>query len=698
MIGLKTLGAGRALLVASLVSAVILGSIVWGVHGWWPPNPEQGTTSAWVPTVDPASCQGWSGSPVSSSLIPFDFFEVSPASVVAQCLRAGADPNARTFLGRTPLIRAAGRSKDLETLAVLLDAGVDPNVQADDGTTALLAAAFWRTDGAALVILLEGGADPNLAYSADGGRSYAMDGETALHRAAQNGNVGGVNALLDHGADATALDSQGRTPLYRAVGTLAGRWGQNGYHANAILVIHALLGHGSEPSALADRGWGELHTAALVGSDHGSIDDLIKEGHDPNGKTSSGWTALHVAALVNDSPRVIAALLDGGADPDARFGNGRTPLHCAAFGNRNPEVVAVLLAGGADPSARTTIGWTPLHAAAYGNTNPEIAEALLDSAAKVDSALADGWDGEVHFPNQESLMDAPSLVTLSGAWEMINGRSTSLHVAAGHARDRLVIEALLDRGAAPNSRDVEGETPLFKAMTGLLGKKVDLGVVGQLLDAGADPNALSEIDQTPLHAAVIFGLLDAASVLLNEGADPNAGGRTPLHHAATRPSVELMNLLLDRGADPNARNTEYLLFHIAGDTPLHSALDRNSDLGVVDTLLRRGADLNARNSKGRTALFSAVAPSLADSDDGVVRRLIDAGADPNARDVAGRTPLIAALTQDVVNPSVVEALLDGGADASLSDRRGLTPWDLVENHAALRKTDLYWRLNNARFD
>ncbi|MDE0189732.1 MAG: ankyrin repeat domain-containing protein [Gammaproteobacteria bacterium] len=114
--------------------------------------------------------------------------------------------------------------------------------------------------------------------------------------------------------------------------------------------------------------------------------------------------------------------------------------------------------------------------------------------------------------------------------------------------------------------------------------------------------------------------------------------------------------------------------------------------------MRGGAEPNARNSQGRTALFSAAAPSLGDSDDAVVRRLIDAGADPDARDLAGRTPLIAALAQDVVNPSVVEALLDGGADASLSDRNGLTPWDLAERHAALRETELYWRLNNARFD
>ena len=689
MVGQKSLGMRRILLVASLASVVIVGSVLWGVCGWWPMNQDQGARSAWVPSVDPAACQGWSGPNVGDHV---DFFEVSSARVVAQCLRAGADPNGRTRTGRTPLMRAARSSRDLETLAILLEAGADANARADDGSTALLTAASWRADGEAVVILLEGGADPNLAYSADDGRPYPMDGETPLHGAARNGNIDGVSALLEHDGNATALDGQGRTPLFLAAGTLADRWGQHGYHANAILVIRELLRHGAEGSILAEHGWRELHVAALVGSDYRAIADLIEQGHDPNAQTSSGWTALHIAALVNETPRAIVALLDGGADPNARFGNGRTPLHCAAFANRNPKVVEALVAGRADPGARTTIGWTPLHAAAYGNPNGEIVKALLEAGANPDSTLADSWDGEVHFPNP------PYLLTLDGAFERIQGRSTSLHVAAGHARDLSVTGALLDGGADPNSPDVEGETPLFAAMLGLLGDDIDLGVVGQLLDAGADPNVRSEYGQTPLHLAANFDLVEAATVLLDGGADPNAGGWTPLHHAATRPSVELTSLLLARGADPNARNTESLVFHIPGDTPLHSVADSKSDLGVIDALLRGGANLSARNSRGRTALFSAVAPSRGDSDHAVVRRLIEAGADPDARDTAGRTPLMAALAQDVLNPSVVEALLDGGADASLSDQKGLTPWDLVEQHAALRETELYWRLNNARFD
>ncbi len=553
---------------------------------------------------------------------------------------------------------------------------------------------FRRNDAAVITVLLDGGANPDLTYR-------GLDGVTALHLAADNGNVGGVVALLDHEADPNALDDRGRTPLATAARTLVDRWGRIGYHANATVVIRELLARGAKGTVPNEYGWGSLHVASLLGKDSHSIADLIKRGHDPDGKTSTGWTALHMAALVNKGPGVIAALLDGGADTDARFGNGRTPMHCAAFANRDPQLIGALVEAGADPSARTTIGWTPLHAAAYGNPNPEIVEALLEAGASTDSRLADSWAGEVHFPNSRSSMDAPSLVTLDGRWQMINGRSTPLHVGAGHARSPAIVAALLNGGADPDARDVERETPLFSAMAGLLADRIDFAVVGALLDAGADPNALNANDQTPLHKAVSFGLLEAASALLDSGADPNAGptsGWTPLHNAATRPSVELTSLLLRAGADANGRAKRRTFFHIPGDTPLHAAADSKSDFGVIDALLRGGADPNARNVEGRTALFSAAAPSLGGSNDAVVRRLIDGGADPNIRDRRGETPLIAALTQDDVDPLVVSALLDGGADASLSDQEGLTPWDLAERHALLKGTELYWRLNNARFD
>ena len=220
-------------------------------------------------------------------------------------------------------------------------------------------------------LLLELGARPNHRY-------HMMGGATPLHFAAERGNVAGVDALLDHGADVEIVDGSQRTPLQTAARNFASRWGRHGYHANAVMVARILIENGSDASELHEFGWRgrPLHAAALL-SDGSAVADLIIRGHDPNSGTPSGWTALHIAALVDEQGDVVETLLEGGADPNARFGNGRTPLHCAAFASGNPRVIATLVAGGADPNARTTIGWTPLHSVVYGNANPEIVRALL---------------------------------------------------------------------------------------------------------------------------------------------------------------------------------------------------------------------------------------------------------------------------------------------------------------------------------
>ena len=76
--------------------------------------------------------------------------------------------------------------------------------------------------------------------------------------------------------------------------------------------------------------------------------------------------------------------------------------------------------------------------------------------------------------------------------------------------------------------------------------------------------------------------------------------------------------------------------------------------------------------------------------------LLDAGADIEARDRWGRTPLHwAALFSK--NPAVITALLDAGADPKARNATGKTPWDHAKDNEALKGSDAYWRLNDARF-
>ena len=149
---------------------------------------------------------------------------------------AGINPNAQNSEGRTVLISAAARG-ELDVVNLLLSRGVNVNVKDNRGYTALahaiearypeveeallsrpdldpnvgglldrpiLLAYVWRDNKKATERLLALGANVNLRDA---------DGDTALHGAAESGNVEIMQLLLDKGADPNTRNKQGGTPL-----------------------------------------------------------------------------------------------------------------------------------------------------------------------------------------------------------------------------------------------------------------------------------------------------------------------------------------------------------------------------------------------------------------------------------------------------------------------------------------------------
>lgn len=110
--------------------------------------------------------------------------------------------------------------------------------------------------------------------------------------------------------------------------------------------------------------------------------------------------------------------------------------------------------------------------------------------------------------------------------------------------------------------------------------------------------ALGDDGFTPLHLAVFGRQEEAARVLLEHGADPNALATSdfakvpPLGTAAFVRSAPLARLLLDHGADPNACGE-------GGFTALHTAA-QNGDEELERLLLERGAVASAATDDGRT--------------------------------------------------------------------------------------------------
>jgi ankyrin repeat protein len=139
----------------------------------------------------------------------------------------------------------------------------------------------------------------------------------------------------------------------------------------------------------------------------------------------------------------------------------------------------------------------------------------------------------------------------------------------------------------------------------------------------ARATAFSPDGFTALHFAAFFGKAEAASTLIEAGAEVNVFSQNdllvePLHSAAAGRHHEVCRVLIAAGADVNARQRHDY-------TPLHAAAQHGDD-ELVELLLSAGADPSAINDDGQTPADTADAAGHPD----VARRLRDVAADRSA--------------------------------------------------------------------
>jgi len=188
------------------------------------------------------------------------------------------------------------------------------------------------------------------------------------------------------------------------------------------------------------------------------------------------------------------------------------------------------------------------------------------------------------------------------------------------------VSALIKAGADLELK-VDGWTPLFRAAV-----KGNSDIAIKLLDAGADVNGGSDAtnlaDITPIRAAVMFGHLELARLLLHHGARmdvfsaaglgwdkyvkdqlaQNPGlAKTkdnwqycPLWLAVNGGCAATAEMLINAGADVNDD------LHMHGISVLHVAAAHGCGQ-LIDLLIQHGANVNAADGNGKTPMDYAVA-------------------------------------------------------------------------------------------
>jgi ankyrin repeat protein len=241
---------------------------------------------------------------------------------VQRFLTAGADPNAITESGKTPLMYAAmyGHKAAIEAL---LNAGADPNLAGDEdgeeGQTALMciASSFFASNRAEVIrLLVDRGADPD---------QQDDQGQTALMIAGENADS--VKALLDAGANPDLRDAEGNSAM------MLGNW-----------AIQQLLRQaGASEAGLNDVALAE---AARDGN-LPQVEALLSAGARVNYGDGSALTQAasygHLA--------IVDRLIQAGADVNLGWKTGKTAIASAAYAG-NLGLVQRLLAARANPALR----------------------------------------------------------------------------------------------------------------------------------------------------------------------------------------------------------------------------------------------------------------------------------------------------------------------------------------------------------
>jgi|RhiMethySRZTD1v2_1073278.scaffolds.fasta_scaffold12100_4 ankyrin repeat protein/mono/diheme cytochrome c family protein len=245
------------------------------------------------------------------------------AAEVKELLARGADPNAKNDSGVAALIPA---TDNLESTRMLVEAGAEVNARTEAGDTALIVAA-QRAGGARVVeYLLDKGANLKTATN---------DGATALHRAAECGDVDVLKLLVDKGAD---VDAQRKNP----------------FGGQSPLASAVVFGHGAavryllSKGAKANIGDAGLSRAVFQGNVE-IVKALLEAGVEVKNRGNQAFPGFGgfepILALAcfsyNADPQIVRMLLDRGADPTAKSQQGQTPLELAR--ERGYEDVARLL-------------------------------------------------------------------------------------------------------------------------------------------------------------------------------------------------------------------------------------------------------------------------------------------------------------------------------------------------------------------
>ena len=449
-----------------------------------------------------------------------------------------------------------------EVVQFLVDCGANTEAE-DDSSDSLLWLAAFANKAMVTKVLLRA---QRRSESGDNRRSNERRNEDLLRDLAACSSIPGsmddhvntIRALLEFKVDPNARD---RTSYYE----------KSALHCAAevgnVDVMKLLIDHYAYPENKARFRRTPIFYAVLS-DNKDAVRFLLQKRHGELDEDENGWTPLHVAAR-NTKLKVMGVILN--ADPAAlerRTQGGRTPLH---FACASKDSALWLLEREANINARTDEGLTTLMMAARDGIDNVVtlllsrgADLRLVDKSKRTAAHCAAEDGRFGMVQKLLAHD----VTIINHQDD-RGQSL-LHIAVKSSLED--VDLLLKPKSGEQQchintklQDEEGNTPLLLAVIAENGL-----IVQRLLEFGVDAKVWNKCGDTALLKAVNQKKEEIWKLLLNAGTgvDVNDGSdfhATALHSLAWDGKLETMKKLVkDHKADVNARGGMF-------ETPLQAA-------------------------------------------------------------------------------------------------------------------------------
>lgn len=306
---------------------------------------------------------------------------------------------------------------------------------------------------------------------------------SAMHYAAEQGNIEVLHILLRAGCSVDVGDSDDVTPLHLAAA-------RDNPDAVALLISC-----GAKVNRKSIDGTGPLHMAATRGFiETASI--LLQHGASVNALDRSDRTPL-LLAVSRGLDEMVKLLISHGAKVNVEDILGYTPL-CQAVWQQEKEIVRVLLAAG----AKLTHSDRLLHCAIL-HRRPDIAE-LLISAGSIVNLRDDSGDTPLIIASRSGQVNIVNLLLQNGAMASYpNGLtgSTPLHEAVECLRPaqfavlKEILESLLNYCGPSGILNVESSSAYDVPLVRALVHDKDHALI-LLIQYGADVNILQK--HTPI--------------------------------------------------------------------------------------------------------------------------------------------------------------------------------------------------------